>query len=121
MGRSKAFYRAAASRFFYRPPGDDTVLRDAFADFLKMDRRTALETAASAGSRAINLALASVSRPTLVVGARQDTIMPPAGTPEVARLVPGSRLIWLERCGHLPMVERPALYNGALREFLDAP
>lgn len=89
------------------------------ADFLKMDRRTALETAASAGDAAINPALAALGCPTLVLGARQDKIMPPPGTPEVARLVPDSRLVWLERCGHLPMLERPAVYHAALRDFLD--
>lgn len=119
MASARPFYRAVGSRFFYRTPADDSILREAVADFLKMDQRTALETAASAGDAAINPALASLRCPTLVLGARQDNIMPPPGTPEVARLVPGSRLVWLERCGHLPMIERPAVYHQALRAFLD--
>jgi pimeloyl-ACP methyl ester carboxylesterase len=119
MARARAFYRAVGSRFFYRTPADDNLLREAVADFLKMDQRTALETAASAGEPQINPALASLSRPTLVLGARQDNIMPPPGTPEVARLVPDSQLVWIERCGHLPMIERPDVYHAALRDFLD--
>jgi pimeloyl-ACP methyl ester carboxylesterase len=120
MARRRLFYRAIGSRFFYRTPADDALLSQAVADFLKMDQRTALETAASAGDAAINPALASVACPTLVLGARQDQIMPPAGTPEVARLVPESRLVWIERCGHLPMIERPDEYHRLLWEFLDA-
>jgi len=119
MGERRFIYRTAASRFFYRAPQDDAILRESFADFLKMDRRTALETAASAGEPHINQALQAVRCPTLVIGARQDKIMPPPGTPEVARLVPDSRLLWIEHCGHLPMVERPAEYHAALRAFLD--
>ncbi len=119
MGERRIIYRTAASRFFYRAPKDDAILRESFADFLKMDRRTALETAASAGEPHINQALQAVRCPTLVIGARQDKIMPPPGTPEVARLVPDSRLLWIEQCGHLPMVERPAEYHAALRAFLD--
>lgn len=119
MGERRIIYRSAASRFFYRAPQDDAILRESFADFLKMDRRTALETAASAGEPHINQALQAVRCPTLVIGARQDKIMPPPGTPEVARLVPDSRLLWIEQCGHLPMVERPAEYHAALRAFLD--
>lgn len=119
MGKRRIIYRTAASRFFYRAPKDDAVLRESFDDFLKMDRRTALETAGSAGEARINQALQAVRCPTLVVGARQDKIMPPPGTPEVARLVPNSRLLWIEQCGHLPMIERPTEYHAALRAFLD--
>jgi pimeloyl-ACP methyl ester carboxylesterase len=119
MARSRPFYRTVGARFFYRIPADDNLLREAVADFLKMDQRTALETAASAGDAVINPTLASLRCPTLVLGARQDNIMPPPGTPEVARLVPDSRLVWLERCGHLPMIERPTIYHQALRDFLD--
>jgi pimeloyl-ACP methyl ester carboxylesterase len=121
MAERRAFYRAIASRFFYRTPPDDALLSRAVADFLQMDERTALETAAGSGDVAINRALAAVAVPTLVVGARQDRIMPPAGTPEVARLIPGSRLVWIERCGHLPMIERPEVYHARLRSFLDGP
>jgi pimeloyl-ACP methyl ester carboxylesterase len=118
MGRLRPFYRAIASRFFYRVPADDALLRENFIDFLRMDKRTALESAASAGSPAITTALRAVAAPTLLIGARQDTIMPSPGVPEVARLVPNCRLVWIERCGHLPMIERPAIYHRLLHEFL---
>ncbi|WP_129670588.1 alpha/beta fold hydrolase [Candidatus Chloroploca sp. Khr17] len=119
MGRVRPFYRTVASRFFYRTPSDDQILYESFIDFMKMDQRTALETASSAGDHAIHPAMASVRNATLVIGARQDTIMPPSGTPEVARLIADSRLVWIERCGHLPMIERPKVYHRVLREFLD--
>ncbi|MBP1464705.1 alpha/beta hydrolase [Candidatus Chloroploca sp. M-50] len=119
MGRVRPFYRTVASRFFYRTPSDDQILYESFIDFMKMDQRTALETASSAGDHAIHPAMASVRNATLVIGARQDTIMPPSGTPEVARLILNSRLAWIERCGHLPMIERPKVYHRVLREFLD--
>lgn len=121
MAERRMFFRAVGSRFFYRTPADDSVLREAVGDFLLMDRRTAVESAASSSDAAINPALAALTCPALVVGARQDRIMPPRGTPEVARLIPDSRLVWIERCGHLPMLERPAEYHALLREFLDAP
>ncbi|NTU85159.1 MAG: alpha/beta hydrolase [Chloroflexales bacterium] len=119
MARVRPLYRAVGSRFFYRTPASNELLQEAVADFLRMDQRTALETAAGAGDPAINISLASLRCPTLVIGARNDNIMPPPGTPEVARLVPDSRLAWIERCGHLPMIERPDVYHRLLREFLD--
>ncbi|MEI7771811.1 MAG: alpha/beta hydrolase [Chloroflexales bacterium] len=118
MAERRMFYRAVSSRFFYRLPKDDAVLIESFADFLKMDRRTALESAGSSGDPEINVALAQVRTPTLIVGARHDNIMPTAGTPKVAELIPDSRLVWIERCGHLPMIERPDVYHSLLAQFL---
>ena len=119
MARVRPLYRTVGSRFFYRIPANDALLQEAVTDFLRMDQRTALETAAGAGDPAINTSLAAIRCPTLVIGARQDNIMPPAGTPEVARLVPNSRLVWIDHCGHLPMIERPEEYHQVLRTFLD--
>jgi pimeloyl-ACP methyl ester carboxylesterase len=118
MADRRLFYRAVSSRFFYRLPADDQILRESFADFLKMDQRTALESAGSAGDAAINPALTQIRAPTLIIGSCQDNIMPPAGTPVAAKLIPNSSLVWIERCGHLPMIERPDEYHRILTEFL---
>lgn len=118
MEQQPLIYRMVARRFFYRLPSDDSLLQENFADFLRMDRRTALESAASAGSPAYNPTLQQVTTPTLVIGARQDAIMPTVGTPIVARLLPTARLTWIEECGHLPMIERPDEYNQLLHDFL---
>jgi pimeloyl-ACP methyl ester carboxylesterase len=118
MAERRLFYRAVASRFFYRTPANDDLLRESAADFLRMDKRTAIESAASSADPAINVALSKITSPTLVIGSRQDNIMPPQGTPAVADLIPGARLIWIERCGHLPMIERPRLYHNIVSDFL---
>jgi pimeloyl-ACP methyl ester carboxylesterase len=118
MAERRLFYRTVSSRFFYRTPSDDAILRESFADFLKMDKRTAVESAGSSADPAINPAMAQIRAPTLIIGARQDSIMPPAGTPTVAQLIAGSQLTWIEHCGHLPMIERPDVYHRLLAEFL---
>lgn len=118
MAERRLFYRAVGGRFFYKLPADDAVLRAAFSDFLKMDKRTALETARSAGNPTITAALQGIRTPTLLIGARHDRIMPPVGTPVAARLIPNARLEWIEQCGHLPMIERPEEYLRVVREFL---
>lgn len=118
MGTIRPFYRAVARRFFYRVPNDDTLLRDSFADFLNMDKKTALETSKNSVSPDYNDTLRLVAAPTLVIGARQDHLMPHYGPPMISQLVPNNHLVWIERCGHLPMVERPWLYHELVRRFL---
>lgn len=120
MAEKRLFYSVVGKRFFYHLPEDDALLRASFRDFLQMDKRTALESAASAGDPQINIILRSIPTPSLLIAGRQDEIMPPPGVPEVARLIPDCRLAWIERCGHLPMIERPAIYQRLLREFLSA-
>ncbi len=118
MGDHRLFVRAVSTRLFYHLP-DDQLLREGFADFLKMDKRSSLANASSVGDREINLALRQIRSPTLLIGSRQDTIMPPGGTSVAAKFIPNSRLVWIDHCGHLPMLERPDVYNRILADFLD--
>lgn len=118
MGSMQPISRAMASRFFYQTPPDENVLREGVTDFLRMDRRTALEGALSSGSPAITEALDKVTAPTLLIGTRQDNIMLPSGVAVAAHLVPHCRLVWIDHCGHLPMIEQPEEYHQLVRQFL---
>lgn len=118
MARTRFFYRAIGGRFFYRAPADDGLLRAFFEDFLRMDRRTGLAHAFDALHFDYHAVLRQIAVPTLVIGARQDTVMPPVGTPYLARLIPNCQLNWIDQCGHLPMLEQPGIYHRLLREFL---
>lgn len=62
--------------------------------------------------------LRRVSAPALVVWGRQDGILPPAYAERWATLL-GARIAWIDGCGHLPPVERPAAFADAVESFLD--
>ncbi len=111
--------RLVGHRFFYRLPADRGLLRETFADFLAMEHRTALETARGAGSPTISAALAAVHAPSLIIACQHDQIMPPPGAPVAASRIPRCRLVWIEQCGHLPMLERPREYHAILNTFLE--
>jgi pimeloyl-ACP methyl ester carboxylesterase len=62
--------------------------------------------------------LARVAAPTLVLCGRDDALTPPKLAEEMAALIPRSRLVIVEGCGHLSTLERPAEVNAAMREWL---
>jgi pimeloyl-ACP methyl ester carboxylesterase len=45
--------------------------------------------------------------------------MPELVAIENQKLLKGSRLVWLDRCGHWPWIEQPEALEKALLEFLD--
>ncbi len=111
-------YRFVSRSFFYRTPKDAAILRAIFDDFFCMDQRTALESAINAANPGYNDVLRQIATPTLIIGCRQDRVMPLYGPPLVAKRISTGRIVWIERCGHLPMMERPAIYHRILQEFL---
>jgi pimeloyl-ACP methyl ester carboxylesterase len=63
--------------------------------------------------------LASITAPTLVIGATEDTSTPPADHAElIAGGIPGARLLILERAAHLANVERADAVTAAIEEHL---
>jgi pimeloyl-ACP methyl ester carboxylesterase len=64
--------------------------------------------------------LGQLALPALIVWGAEDRITPATVAVRFHALMPGSRLVLLPRCGHAPMVERPAAFAVALREWLDA-
>jgi pimeloyl-ACP methyl ester carboxylesterase len=44
--------------------------------------------------------------------------MPPQNVDYTVQHIPGSRVIWIDDCGHMPMLEKPDEYHAILRDFL---
>jgi pimeloyl-ACP methyl ester carboxylesterase len=64
--------------------------------------------------------LARIACPTLVVCGREDAILPLEMSEEIHSGIRGSRLVVVERCGHMSAMERPDEVNAAMREWLAA-
>lgn len=62
--------------------------------------------------------LSSIECPTLVLTGRQDTVIPVDIHQDMARLLPNSRLMILEHCGHLSTLEQPEHTTTALKHWL---
>ena len=62
--------------------------------------------------------LAEIRCKTLVVAAREDAIMPLEVLEELARGIPGAKLVIVEECGHVAPLEQPEAVTDALHEWL---
>lgn len=62
--------------------------------------------------------LPHITCPTLVLTGREDQVIPVAVHEAMAAALPHSRLIIVERCGHLSTMEQPEVVTHALREWL---
>ena len=64
------------------------------------------------------LHLPALRCPVLVMCGDGDRLTPPDCSREIAALVPAAELVWIERCGHMLTMERPAEVNAALVPWL---
>jgi len=65
--------------------------------------------------------LGEVKAPTLLLVGRHDPQCPPACSEEMARGIPGSRLVLFEQSGHYPFLEEPQKFAKELKAFLEKP
>jgi pimeloyl-ACP methyl ester carboxylesterase len=63
--------------------------------------------------------LKSLQLPTLVLCGREDGWSPLSRHEEMARLIPGSRLVSIAECGHMSTMERPEAVTSAMRAWLE--
>lgn len=85
------------------------------------DRNKAIRviaTAKSAIRHNLGDKLHHLSAPTLLVWGMQDTITPPFVGEKFLELIPNSRLVMIDQCGHAPMMEHPEEFNKNLEAFL---
>jgi 2-hydroxy-6-oxonona-2,4-dienedioate hydrolase len=62
--------------------------------------------------------IARIKTPTLLIWGRQDVVTPPEACEELLGKIKSSRAVWLDSCGHAPMLECPEAFGEALCEFL---
>ena len=97
LGAMNSFRRMA------RQAGPDVFVRQNTALLGRADRRPDL---------------ARIACPTLVVWGREDRLAAPQHGADMGGLIPGARLVVLDRCGHLPTLEQPDATVALARAWL---
>jgi pimeloyl-ACP methyl ester carboxylesterase len=64
--------------------------------------------------------LHQISSPTLIIWGKQDIVTPPEACEQFHAKIKGSKVCWLERCGHVPMIECPEEFGREMNLFLDS-
>ncbi len=84
----------------------------------KMKGLRIVKTAKSAIRHNVENRLGEIGCRALLVWGLQDTITPALVGRQFLELIKGSRLEFIDKCGHAPMLERPEEFNRILEEFL---
>ncbi len=89
----------------------------------ELSRRTAARALVKLGRSAkrdhLGEKLHAIRCPTLLMWGKQDIVTPPEVAEEFHRLIPGSRLEWIDKCGHAPQIERSQEVGAGIARFLD--
>jgi pimeloyl-ACP methyl ester carboxylesterase len=80
--------------------------------------KAALATQAQAEVDLTEPMLSNIKKPTLILWGRQDELVPLAAGQKFNALIPRSRLVVVERCGHVPQLEMPERFAREVSEFL---
>lgn len=62
--------------------------------------------------------LKDIQVPTLLIWGRNDIVTPPFVAEQFHERIPNSELIFIDKCGHAPMMERVQEFNGHFEDFL---
>jgi pimeloyl-ACP methyl ester carboxylesterase len=115
------FIREKVEFTFYDPAtATKELVDDVFAtvnDRYKVIRILAM--AKSAIRHNMSKDLHKITVPVSLIWGTEDKVTPPAVAKEFHEILPNSELNWLDKCGHAPMMERPAEFNVVLKKFLD--
>lgn len=63
-------------------------------------------------------ALSKLNMPVLVICGKEDLVTPPALSEELAALIPGAQLEWIDGAGHMVPMEQPTVLAELLKKFI---
>ncbi len=114
------FIKKKTQDTFYDPASASQELIDEIFNSVN-DRNKAIRivvTSKSAVRNNLENELQKIKAPTLLLWGKQDAVTPPFVGEKFHELIKNSKLVWVDKCGHAPMMEQPDLFNKILGEFL---
>jgi pimeloyl-ACP methyl ester carboxylesterase len=116
--RSAALRRAALGRLLHQPERISPRLIARLAAGVARPGSVVARRATVRND--VGLRVHAIAAPTLLVWGQHDRVVPPYVADYYAQAVPGARTVIFPDTGHAPMIERPALFNRLVTDFLAA-
>ncbi len=60
----------------------------------------------------------TIQCPTLIVWGKQDIVTPPIVAEQFHKSILNSALVWIDQCGHVPMIETPEAFNRIYKSYI---
>ena len=118
----KDYMRRKCQEVFYDPKvATDEIVDEVFETV--NDRKKLIKILAIAKSAIRhNMAkdLPKIQIPTAIIWGENDIVTPPEVGHDFDRLLPNSCLFWIEKCGHVPMMEHPDIFNVHMETWLNS-
>ncbi len=80
--------------------------------------RAMVKLSRSARKNHLGASIGELAAPTLLIWGREDVVTPPEAARQFHELLPDASIVWLDGCGHVPMVEKPDEFAEALLAFV---
>jgi pimeloyl-ACP methyl ester carboxylesterase len=61
--------------------------------------------------------ITNIIQPTLILWGKQDKILGTKDAAKFDRLIPNSKLVWIDNCGHVPHLEKPEIVAQSILNF----
>ena len=115
----REYIRKQAAQTFYDDIIDEQLL-DSIMEVIRDPHKlqNILALTRDTHERRMEQFLPKITHPTLLVWGENDEITTPSVANKFHSLLPNSRLRWIEKCGHAPMMEHPETFALFLNEFL---
>jgi len=114
------YIKKKAEEVFYDPNvASKEMIDEVYASV--NDRHKVIRTLAIAKSAIRhNMAkdLPDMNVPACIIWGKNDPVTPPEVAVDFQKLLPDADLFWVEKCGHVPMMEHPDEFNGILENWL---
>lgn len=118
---SYEFVKTKVAYTFYDPEVATKELVDEVFEVTKSIPKCMRIVAMARSAQRHNMAedIKNIHVPTLLIWGLNDTITPPMVAHEFDRLIPNTELHFIDKCGHVPMMEHSEVFNKLFEEFLE--
>ena len=117
-----AYVKERVEYTFYDPAtASEELVKEVFETTTSIPKAMRIVAIAKSAQRH-NMAkeIPKIQTPTLLIWGLNDTITPPMVAHEFNKLIPNSKLEFIDKCCHAPMMERPEKFNKIVEGFLES-